>query len=108
MDGERVDSRKTGGVFRKTPGADWYLPQLTRVGFVLGRPMEIVRPKLDGSRGGGGTRRRQSSRGGAARGSPAFGVSGVPGLKIERAWVGDAPHDMCDPLGFKSGGLQGM
>jgi len=30
-------------------------------------------------------------------------ISGVPGLKTKRAWVGDAPHAMRDPLGFKSG-----
>ena len=27
----------------------------------------------------------------------------VPGLKMERAWVGDAPHAMRDPLGLKAG-----
>ena len=36
---------KLVGSLEKTPGADRYLPQLTQVGFVLGRPMEIVRPE---------------------------------------------------------------
>jgi len=46
--------------------------------------------------GGGGARRGNNSRGGAARGSPDFTVSGVPRLKMERAWVGEALEGTCD------------
>ena len=55
-------------------------------------------------RGGGGAESPEPIPAAALRGgSPAFGVSGVPGLKTERAWVGDASHAMCDPLGLKAG-----
>ena len=39
----------------------------------------------------------RTERGGARGSSPAFVVSGVPGLKIEQAWVGEDLHVMRDP-----------
>ena len=32
-----------------------------------------------------------------------FAELGLPGVKTERAWVGDAPHAMRDQLGLKAG-----
>jgi hypothetical protein len=49
-----------------------------------------------GARGGDAS---WSSRGGAAWGSPEFGVLGVPGLKTTRVWVGRDKRDTRDPLG---------
>ena len=62
-----------------------------------GRCFPIGQPALKERGSAASSRRRLSSRGGAARGSLAFGVSGVPGLKTERAWVGEDLHVMCDP-----------
>ena len=57
---------KLGGSLEKTLGADRYLPQLTRVGFVSGCPMEIVRLRAFGRAGGGaGSRRRASTAAGS-------------------------------------------
>ena len=64
----------------------------------------LIRRSRSKGRGGGGAESPEPIPAAALRGgSPAFGVSGVPGLKMERAWVGDAPNAMRDPLGLKAG-----
>jgi len=64
----------------------------------------LIRHSRSKGRGGRGAESPEPIPAAALRGGlPAFGISGVPGLKTERAWVGDVPHAMRDPLGFKSG-----
>src|SRR6185437_11585536 len=62
-----------------------------------GRCFPIGRPGLGERGSAASSRRRQSSRGGAARGSPAFADSGVPGLKTKRDWVGEDLRVVRDP-----------
>ena len=64
----------------------------------LGRRFSIGRLRAKGGDGGGGTYRSSLLRGGAARSSPDFAVSGHPEVKTTGIWVRENRRGIRDAL----------